>query len=229
MGKSSYLHKLHNYTDEELAKTGVYAIVSTVNNKVYIGSASHLSKINPSHSGFWGRWNMHLNHLKRNKHHSKYLQRHFNKYGIDCLRFKILGFYNPEFCQSKELEWIDLLDSVKSGFNESRDTKIQSGKENPHYKHIDKNELIKKYTEVRHIGITAKYFNVGEEKIRTMLYENNIVVRRRHYTYLNYKDIYNNEYISQGISIRKLASKYNVDKGTIVYNFKKFGYKYQIQ
>ena len=224
MGKSSHLHKLHNYTDEELSKTGVYAIISKVNNKIYIGSASHLSNVNPSHSGFWGRWNMHLQHLERNIHHSKYLQRHFNKHGINSLKFEILGFHNPEECESKESEYIILYNTIEFGFNESIDTKLKSGKENPNYKDLNKNDVLQKYGEVKHIGITAKYFNVGKEKICTILEEYNILRQNRTYTNLDYNSIYN-EYIVENLSVNKLALKYNVDKNTISNNFKKLGYK----
>jgi group I intron endonuclease len=59
---------------------GIYKIVNTVNNKIYIGSSIRI-KI---------RMKDHLNLLRRNKHHSKHLQRSFNKYGEDKFKFIII-------------------------------------------------------------------------------------------------------------------------------------------
>jgi group I intron endonuclease len=61
--------------------TGIYKIQSISNpNRCYIGSAVNIDK----------RWICHKHYLRQNKHHSKKLQRHFNKYGKDDLVFSIL-------------------------------------------------------------------------------------------------------------------------------------------
>ncbi len=78
---------------------GVYQI--EINGKRYIGSAS---------KSFLQRWNIHLNDLRRNKHHSRYLQRSYNKYGEDAMVFSILEFVSsPEECTPNEQKYIDLL------------------------------------------------------------------------------------------------------------------------
>src|SRR3990167_1769446 len=62
-------------------KSGIYKIQSTVKpERVYIGSALNLS----------GRKSEHLSRLRKNKHHSQKLQRHYNKYGEDDLDFSVL-------------------------------------------------------------------------------------------------------------------------------------------
>jgi group I intron endonuclease len=64
-----------------VAITCIYKIQSKSNPKrVYIGSALSFNR----------RKNIHLSDLRRNKHHSKKLQRHYNKYGLDDLDFEII-------------------------------------------------------------------------------------------------------------------------------------------
>lgn len=61
-------------------KSGIYQIKNLVNNKVYIGSTVN----------FELRWNLHKSRLRNNIHHSKYLQRSYNKYGKDNFVYEIL-------------------------------------------------------------------------------------------------------------------------------------------
>lgn len=50
---------------------GIYKIINTVNNKIYVGSSIQIKK----------RWSQHKTNLRRNKHHCKGLQNAWNKYG----------------------------------------------------------------------------------------------------------------------------------------------------
>ena len=60
---------------------GIYKIQSKVKpNRVYIGSSINI----------FDRWVRHLQDLHNNVHHSKKLQRHYNKYGKIDLNFSIL-------------------------------------------------------------------------------------------------------------------------------------------
>ena len=62
-------------------ETGIYKIVSKIRpDRMYIGSSINIPK----------RWREHISNLKKNKHHSKQLQNHFNKYGEADLQFSIL-------------------------------------------------------------------------------------------------------------------------------------------
>ena len=65
--------------------SGIYKIVNTVNNKCYIGSAVNFKK----------RWQAHLFHLRKNIHHSIYLQNAFNKYGEKVFVFEVIAFNIP--------------------------------------------------------------------------------------------------------------------------------------
>ena len=42
---------------------GIYKIVNSINNKIYVGSAKNIKK----------RWSAHKSDLNKNKHHNKHL------------------------------------------------------------------------------------------------------------------------------------------------------------
>jgi len=65
---------------------GIYQIRNTLNGKIYIGSS------NNKHI----RWGSHKSQLKRNCHHSKYLQNAWNKYGKKYFVFEMLEILEDE-------------------------------------------------------------------------------------------------------------------------------------
>ena len=67
---------------------GIYQITNIVNNKCYIGSSKNIKK----------RWYEHKRMLRYGKHHSKYLQQSFKKYGEENFVLTIL-----EICDEGEL------------------------------------------------------------------------------------------------------------------------------
>ena len=66
---------------ELLQEKGVYALVNTINNKMYIGSTI---------MSFSKRCNHHVNRLRNNKHKNQHLQNAFNKYGEDNFKIVVL-------------------------------------------------------------------------------------------------------------------------------------------
>lgn len=79
--------------------SGIYKIQSKIKpERIYVGSAVDI-----------GRRCVHLNHLQNNKHHSKKLQRHYNKYGEADLIFIIVELCSPEFLTVREQYYIDKL------------------------------------------------------------------------------------------------------------------------
>lgn len=92
-----------------LEYSGVYAIRNTVNNKRYVGSAAY----------FANRWRVHKKHLRDGKHHSKYLQHAWNKYGEDAFVFEPMLICAPDHCLAYEQLIIDALRCAdgKSGYN----------------------------------------------------------------------------------------------------------------
>lgn len=66
---------LNNIDRRYYQTPGIYAILSNIHGKIYIGSSKDLYK----------RANQHINHLKQNKHFNQYLQKFYHKYGPESL------------------------------------------------------------------------------------------------------------------------------------------------
>lgn len=107
----------------DIDKNGIYKIYHLSKpNIVYVGSTFR-KHIKDCKKGFYGRWIEHFSKLNRNKHHSKYLQNVVNKYGIEGLRFEIIEICeNINLIRQKELEYIDLFNAHKNGYNSSSKT-----------------------------------------------------------------------------------------------------------
>ena len=73
--------------------TGVYKIESISHpDRLYVGSAVNIRN----------RWRIHRDDLRYGRHHSKKMQRHYNKYGLNDLVFSVIGV-----CEKKELKPIN--------------------------------------------------------------------------------------------------------------------------
>jgi len=92
--------------------TGVYQIRNKVNGKVYVGSVA-------KDYGFKGRMGKHSIDLLAGKHHSKHLQRAWDKYGPKAFVFEVLEELPPEDCVPREQYWMDRKKSAngKYGYN----------------------------------------------------------------------------------------------------------------
>ena len=85
--------------------TGIYKIQSKkFKDRCYIGSASDTKR----------RWVVHLCNLRKNKHHSPKLQRHYNKYGEGDLEFIVIVGCDKNDLLKHEQYFID---SFKPYFN----------------------------------------------------------------------------------------------------------------
>ena len=122
---------------------GIYKISSIkMLDRIYIGSSINISK----------RWKEHLNDLKRHKHHSIKLQRHYDKYGVADIHFSIITE-----CEKADIENTEqfFIDAYKPYFNSC--PKVGS----PHLPNVSE-ETRKKMSEKR------KGFEWSEEVKRKM-------------------------------------------------------------
>lgn len=83
---------------DEMSFIGVYKIINTVNNKIYIGSTT---------VSFKERYRQHLYHLKKNTHKNTHLQHAFNKYGESKFEFCIIECCDKESCIIVEQKWLN--------------------------------------------------------------------------------------------------------------------------
>jgi hypothetical protein len=86
---------------------GIYAIKNKANRKVYIGQSIHIQN----------RFKQHLAALEKGNHHSKKLQKDFDKYGPEQFTLEILEICNRDELDQKEIEWINKFDSLQNGYN----------------------------------------------------------------------------------------------------------------
>ena len=78
--------------------TGIYKITNLVNNKFYIGSSSY---------NVYNRINVHKRLLKQNKHENSYLQKSYNKHGLNNFNFEIVELCEPLLCLEREQYYLD--------------------------------------------------------------------------------------------------------------------------
>lgn len=109
---------------------GIYAIKNKLTNFMYVGSSINVNR----------RFITHKSLLKHNKHTSIYLQRGYNKYGIDNFEFYILEeVLENDLLEIREQYWIDISKNLynlckiagnKSGFKHSKETKLKISNSN---------------------------------------------------------------------------------------------------
>lgn len=88
---------------------GIYGIFCLPTGKVYIGSSLVICR----------RLRAHCSDLRRGVHENPYLQLAWNKYGEEQFRFHLLEECSVDNCISRELCWIDVLETMdrKFGYN----------------------------------------------------------------------------------------------------------------
>ena len=104
----------------DMFRTGVYVITNTRNEKKYVGSAA---------ATFQQRWKAHRVALRKGNHHSKHLQRAWDRDGEKSFRFQIVAFCDPNKCVVIEQLWINSLRTAdrNHGYNISPTAGNQRG------------------------------------------------------------------------------------------------------
>lgn len=88
--------------------SGIYQIINVTNGKIYVGSSKNMEK----------RWIDHRGDLRRNKHHSSYLQHSWNKHGSSNFELQILEVCQPEDLVTIEQYYLDWLEPFgERGYN----------------------------------------------------------------------------------------------------------------
>lgn len=98
---------------------GIYIIENTVNGRRYVGSACAIKS----------RWKQHKRQLSENRHHSRFLQHAWNKYGAECFVFKV-----AIYCDKASLIFYEqtLIDFYRPDYNSAPKAGSQLG-----YRHTD--------------------------------------------------------------------------------------------
>ena len=78
---------------------GVYKIVNTVNDKLYVGGSKDIKN----------RWKQHVDKLIKKMHGNIHLQNAWNKYGQDSFRFEIVQGCDPSVQFEREQFYLDNL------------------------------------------------------------------------------------------------------------------------
>lgn len=138
-------------------KSGIYKIYNTVNNKIYVGSASNFSNRATTHKSL----------LNTNKHHNPILQHFVNKHGIDKLIFEPIIFCDKDNLIIEEQNLINLL---KPLFNVKLAAGAGAPKGSGHGKsNLDEEKVywIKKYLSSKiSCRIIASLYGVSRESIQ---------------------------------------------------------------
>jgi group I intron endonuclease len=88
-------------------KPGIYIITNLVNKKMYFGKSIDIQK---------RIWRHHFD-LEHGTHHSKYLQRSWDKYGEENFEFKAILYCEECLLEEYEKKLISLYDSFYNGYN----------------------------------------------------------------------------------------------------------------
>jgi group I intron endonuclease len=149
---------------------GIYLIISKTNGKRYVGSAVRICK----------RWSQHISDLRLNKHHSQYLQNHYNKYGEDDLVFSILEVVErgeltlndfKELLLSREQAYLDNWDECH--FNCLKTAGSTLGYKHPgakYYKYYKNADIYQTYFTVGGKDLTFSCHKEEEEAIKEVEY-----------------------------------------------------------
>lgn len=115
------------YTDKKNCIYGVYQILNLKNDKIYIGSSSHMN------GGIKRRWYEHVTALQNNCHANTHLQRAWNLYGAENFQFSIIEDIDRDKQKILEREqyYIDYFFKIKGKDNCYNINKLATGGNEP--------------------------------------------------------------------------------------------------
>lgn len=103
--------------------TGIYKIVNSIDNKIYVGSAKCI----------YSRFRVHKNLLKKGKHFNTHLQSAVNKYGLENFNFEIMEIIEvgknndyKGFLQEREEHYISINNANDNRYGYNRRIKCET-------------------------------------------------------------------------------------------------------
>ncbi len=88
-------------------KSGIYCIINTQNNKIYVGQSSNLVRRRYSH----------FRQLRNGIHYNSHLQNSFNLYGQQSFEFVVLEKVESNLLLEREQHWLDLFSTTNDVYN----------------------------------------------------------------------------------------------------------------
>jgi group I intron endonuclease len=138
-----------NYSCEKEMWFSIYFITNIIDGKFYVGSSKNYKT----------RWSVHLNLLKNNNHHCKYLQHAWNKYGGENFVFNVVNqVSNQNDLIKLEQNYLNLGFDLNKIYNSAKTAyKAKgpniSGERNPNAK---LNELDVKSIRIKYLKLNGK-------------------------------------------------------------------------
>jgi len=121
--------------ENEMKKSGIYRIKNIITSECYVGSSINIER----------RWKRHQRDFKANRHDNRFMQRAYNKYGVDAFVYNVL-----DYCDNileREQMFIDTgtfsyniakdATAPMTGKIQSDETKLKISKANKGFKHSD--------------------------------------------------------------------------------------------
>lgn len=184
---------------------GIYAIINTVNQKIYIGQTVNFKNRKRQHFSEL-RLNQHGKGSKKGNRQTDHLQKSYNKYGECIFEWKILEYCKEEKLVEREQYYIDKYNSANPHCGYNLSIKAHRSVISP-----EGIERIRKLATGRlHTEETKKRLSLIH-KGRKFSEERKLILRK--YTQLEKEWI---ELRKQGLCYAEIGRRYNVSGGTVI-------------
>ena len=183
-------------------KSGIYIIENIANAKKYVGQSINVRS----------RIGKHKSYLKSGKHENIYLQRAYDKYGLESFVFDIIEYCPIEFLDERERHYISFYKTLdyNLGYN------LESGG--------NEGKIVSELTRLKKVGKNNPMF--GKKKTREEKENLSIMLRGKNNKLTEKNVVKIKELLIKGVSQREISEVFNVNFSTIskIATFKNWGY-----